>query len=220
MDITRITTLAGAHRRRKRVGRGEGSGSGKTSGRGNKGSGQRAGWRARLVSEGGQMPIFRRLPKRGFSNVTFRTEYQVVNLRSLEGRFADGAHLTAADLAAAGLIRHVESPVKILGDGVLTKKLTIEADRFSKEAERKIEAAGGSVKRIGPQPKKKFVRRPPAPAAGKAEGRKGEGADERPAAAERKAAKGGKGRAPRAEPESPAKKERPGGAGSTEEGGA
>lgn len=171
MNITEITKQAGAHRRRKRVGRGEGSGLGKTSGRGNKGSGARAGWQLRLLREGGQMPTFRRTPKRGFSNVQFRTVYQVVNVGSLETRFEPGAHVTASALAAAGLIRCATDPVKILAGGELTRKLTVEAQRFSADAAKKIEAAGGTIKRLGPQPKPKFVKRPPAPAAAADEGK-------------------------------------------------
>jgi large subunit ribosomal protein L15 len=174
MNITEITKAAGAHPKRKRVGRGESSGMGKTSGRGTKGCGARTGWTQRLLYEGGALPIFRRLPKRGFSNFNFRTDYQVVNVGDLEARFDGKGHVTAATLKTVGLIHHADAPVKILGDGTLSKPLTIEAERFSKEAVRKIEAAGGTVKKLGPQPKKKFVRRPPAAPAkpeGKAEGK-------------------------------------------------
>lgn len=181
MNITEVTKAAGAHRRRKRVGRGEASGLGKTSGRGNKGCGARAGWRQRVLSEGGQMPIFRRLPKRGFSNFAFRTSYQVVNVGTLEERFEAGAHVTAATLAAAGLIESADGPLKILGDGELRKKLTIEAERFSEQAVTKIQAVGGVIKKLGPQPKKKFIKRPPPPKAPadepKAKGEKGEKAE-------------------------------------------
>lgn len=180
MNITEITKAAGAHRRRKRVGRGESSGMGKTSGRGTKGCGARTGWTVRLLYEGGALPIFRRLPKRGFTNFHFRANYQVVNVGDLETRFEGKGHVTAASLKASGLIHDADGPVKILGDGTLSKALTIEAERFSKEAARKIEAAGGTVKKLGPQPKKKFVHRPPARPAkgeGKAEG-KGEGKPE------------------------------------------
>lgn len=179
MNITDITKAAGAHRRRKRVGRGEASGMGKTSGRGTKGAGSRTGWKQRLLFEGGAMPLFRRLPKRGFSNVVFATRYQVVNLRDIDRRFDAGAHVTAASLKAAGLVHESDEPVKILADGGLTKALTIEAQRFSAEAEKKIAAAGGTVKKLGPQPKKKFVKRPPEPKAeaagpgGKAKGKGG-----------------------------------------------
>ncbi len=180
MNITEITRAAGAHRKRKRVGRGEASGMGKTSGRGTKGCGARTGWTARVLYEGGSLPIFRRLPKRGFSNFAFRTEYQIVNVGDLDATFDNKAHVTAATMKTAGLIHKTDGPVKILGDGTVSKALTVEAERFSKEAAKKIEAAGGTIKRLGPQPKKKFVRRPPerpVKEEGKPEGKapKGEG---------------------------------------------
>ena len=175
MNITEVTTQVGAHRKRRRVGRGEGSGWGKTSGRGHKGQGSRSGGakEAGLLSEGGVFPLFRRLPKVGFNNKNFRTEYQIVNVADLEARFESGGHVTAAALAEIGLIRDAKGPVKVLGDGEINKKLVVEAERFSAQAATKIEACGGTLKRLGPQPKKKFIKRPkPAPdkAEGKAEG--------------------------------------------------
>lgn len=146
MEIAEITKLAGAHKRRKRVGRGQGSGHGKTCGRGHKGGGSRSGWKRRGFAEGGQMPLFRRLPKRGFNNARFRTEYHVVNVDDLQARFEDGALVNGQALLEAGLIRDVRRGVKILGNGALSKKLTVEADRFSKQAAEKIRAAGGEVK--------------------------------------------------------------------------
>jgi len=146
MNITEVTKLAGAHKRRKRIGRGPGSGHGKTSGRGHKGAGSRSGWKQRGFAEGGQMPIFRRLPKRGFSNANFRVEYQVVNVGDLQERFEDGAHVTPLALVQAGLVRRVREGVKILGNGALTKKLVVEAARFSAAAAEKIQAAGGEVR--------------------------------------------------------------------------
>src|SRR5262244_1717974 len=125
MNITEITKAAGAHRKRKRVGRGESSGMGKTSGRGTKGCGARTGWTRRLLYEGGALPIFRRLPKRGFSNFHFRTDYQIVNIGDLDATFDAKAHVTAAALKTAGLIHDADGPVKILGDGTLGKSLTI-----------------------------------------------------------------------------------------------
>jgi hypothetical protein len=104
-------------------------------------------------------PLFRRLPKYGFSNVQFQTVYQVVNVADLESRFDDGGHVTAAALEESGLVRDRAGLVKILGDGELKKKLTVEAHRFSASAVAKIEGSGGSVKRLGPQPKKRFVKR-------------------------------------------------------------
>ena len=146
MEIAEITRLAGAHKRRKRVGRGQGSGHGKTCGRGHKGGGSRAGWKQRGFAEGGQMPLFRRLPKRGLSNARFRTEYQVVNVDDLQERFEDGALVNGQSLLEAGLIRDVRRAVKILANGVLSKRLTVEADRFSRQAAEKIRAAGGEIR--------------------------------------------------------------------------
>jgi large subunit ribosomal protein L15 len=145
MDITTITKLAGAKRRRKRVGRGPGSGHGKTCGRGTKGAQARAGYETRQLTEGGQMPLFRRLPKRGFNNASFRVEAVVVNVSQLNEKFADGTRVTKEALKGAGLIHRDDVIVKVLGDGTLAKKLTVEADRFSKSAREKITAAGGSV---------------------------------------------------------------------------
>lgn len=145
MNLTEITTRAGSHRKRKRIGRGSGSGSGKTSGRGHKGAGSRAGASRRAMSEGGQMPLFRRLPKRGFSNFEFQTVYDVVNVGDLEKRFRTGDHVTPEALLAAGLIRNLRNKVKILGNGGLTHKLKVEAAKFSKTAAEKIQSAGGEV---------------------------------------------------------------------------
>jgi large subunit ribosomal protein L15 len=164
MNITDITTRAGAHRKRTRVGRGEGSGLGKTSGRGHKGQGARAGGKPKGgLGEGGMFPLFRRLPKVGFNNANFRVEYQVVNVTDLDARFEAGGHVTAALLEEVGLIRDRAKPVKVLGDGEIGKRLTVEAQRFSGSAASKIEACGGQVVRLGPQPKKKFIKRPAAP---------------------------------------------------------
>src|SRR5262245_57468234 len=163
MNITEITQKAGAHRRRRRVGRGEGSGLGKTSGRGHKGEGARSGGRKGGLYEGGVFPLFRRVPQVGFNNANCRTEYQVVNVGDMQTRFEDGAHVTAAALYEVGMIRDPKGPLKILGDGEVKKKFVVEAQRFSASAASRIEAAGGTVKRLGPQPKKKFVKRPPAP---------------------------------------------------------
>jgi large subunit ribosomal protein L15 len=146
MNIADITKLAGKDRRRKRIGRGEGSGSGKTAGRGDKGGGQRAGWGLRRLQEGGQMPTFRRIPKRGFNNYNFTTRYAIVNVASLEERFENGAHVTAEALRLCGLVRKAGLPIKVLGEGDLKKKLTVDAAKFSKSAEEKIKAAGGEIK--------------------------------------------------------------------------
>lgn len=160
MNITQITNRAGAKKKRKRVGRGESSGHGKTSCRGNKGQKSRSGSKPGNVAEGGALPFFRRLPKFGFSNVQFRQEYQVINVGDLSECFENGAHVTSAALEEKGLIRNREGLVKVLGDGEMQKKLSVEAHRFSGSAESKIAGAGGSVTWINPKPKKKFVRRP------------------------------------------------------------
>lgn len=145
MMISEVTSKAHRNKSRKRVGRGIGSGHGKTSTRGHKGEGQHSTGRPRRMTEGGQMPLFRRLPKRGFSNANFRTEYQVVNVSSLEG-FEAGAKVTPAVLEAAGLIHDAAKPVKILGKGEISKKLDVEATKFSESAARKITEAGGAAK--------------------------------------------------------------------------
>jgi len=139
-----ITSIAGKHRTRRRVGRGTGTGRGKTCGRGHKGSGSRAGSTSVSLYEGGQMPLFRRLPKRGFSNYNFATRYQIVNVSQLE-RFDEGAAVGAEQLSNAGLIDSRKSKVKILGNGELTKKLEVTAHKFSKSAEQKIAGCGGTA---------------------------------------------------------------------------
>ncbi|HEX7009928.1 MAG TPA: 50S ribosomal protein L15 [Phycisphaeraceae bacterium] len=147
MMIHEITPKAGAYKKAKRLGRGIASGHGKTCGRGAKGAGSRSGWTGsiRASREGGQMPLFRRIPKRGFSNFKFRTEYAVVNLRALDARFQDGAQVSPDLLVKAGLIPDTRLPVKILGDGQITKKLQVTAAAFSKTAREKIEQAGGTA---------------------------------------------------------------------------
>jgi len=145
MELSEILKLAGPHKRRKRIGRGAGSGHGKTSGRGHKGAGSRAGSTSVSMSEGGQMPLFRRVPKRGFSNFLFRTVYHVVNVGQLNDRFEDGAHVTPESLLDAGLIRNLRNKVKVLGDGELKRKLKVEVGAFSKSAAQKIESAGGEA---------------------------------------------------------------------------
>ncbi len=145
MLISDVLSKSGRHKRRKRVGRGQGSGHGKTAGRGNKGLQSRTGARQRILHEGGQMPLFRRLPKRGFNNANFRTEYQVVNVGVLNERFDNGAKVTPAVLEKAGLIHRAADPIKILGTGELTKKLDVEATAFSKSAAEKIARAGGQI---------------------------------------------------------------------------
>ncbi|MBN2132662.1 MAG: 50S ribosomal protein L15 [Sedimentisphaerales bacterium] len=142
-----ITSVVGKHKARKRVGRGRGTGHGKTSGRGHKGSRSRAGATLLTLSEGGQMPLFRRLPKRGFNNKKFAARFEVVNVSQLE-RFDDGAQVGVEQLSQAGLVCALCSKVKILGDGELTKRLTVAAHKFSKTAEEKIIGCGGTATRI------------------------------------------------------------------------
>ena len=146
MDIAEITKKAGRDKKRCRVGRGQGSGKGKSAGRGQDGCGSRAGWTARGMAEGGQMPLFRRIPKRGFSNAQFRRTYNIVNVADLEDRFQAGDHVTRQSLREAGLVRSAQADVKILGRGELTKGLTVEVSRFSKSAMEKIVKAGGGVR--------------------------------------------------------------------------
>ncbi len=133
-------------------GRGHSSGIGKTCGRGRKGQYARQGTSFRPYFEGGQMPNLRRLPKRGFNNAQFKTVFEVVNVGVLEKVFDAGATVDEAALRAKGLVRGVCDGVKILGDGALTKKLTVRADGFTKSAEEKIRKAGGTAERPAPPP--------------------------------------------------------------------
>lgn len=149
MNISDVLSKSRRNKRRKRVGRGVGSGHGKTSTRGHKGLKARAGGAAAVMSEGGQMPLFRRIPKRGFNNANFRVVYQPVNVADLEAKFDNGAKVTPAALKTAGLISDAGGPVKILGTGELKKKLEVEATRFSKTAEAKIKEAGGQARQTG-----------------------------------------------------------------------
>ncbi len=139
--------LPGARRDRKRVGRGDGSGHGTYSGRGIKGEKARTGHRTRPGFEGGQLPLIKRLPqKRGFTNI-FRTEYSTVNLGKLN-IFAAGSEVTPEKLVAAGLIKSLRNPVKILADGNLAHPLVVKANKFSASAKAKIEAAGGKAEEV------------------------------------------------------------------------
>lgn len=148
MMLDEITAKAGAHKRRKRVGRGESSGFGKTSTRGHKGVQARSGGGMRPLHEGGQMPIFRRLPKRGFNNTKFARLTEHVNLDRLDSRFNDGDTVNIEALRAAKLVMQTGSIVKVLARGALTKKLTVEAHEFSAKAKELIEKAGGTAKVI------------------------------------------------------------------------
>jgi large subunit ribosomal protein L15 len=149
-DLSNLSRPEGSHRDTKRLGRGPGSGTGKTAGKGHKGSKARAGHHGpgggKPHFEGGQMPLHRRLPKRGFTPLD-RTEYQVVNLWQLEA-LGDG-DVSPETLKAHGLIGHAGRPVKVLGTGDLTRKVNVSAHRFSKSAREKIEGLGGSVQEIG-----------------------------------------------------------------------
>ena len=136
----------GGSKPKKRLGRGIGSGLGKTSGKGHKGQNSRSGGGVRPGFEGGQMPLYRRLPKRGFTNI-FATKYAIVNLEDLN-RFDDNTEVTPELLIQSGIIKKLEDGVKILGDGELSKKLTVKANKFSKTAAEKIEANGGKVEVI------------------------------------------------------------------------
>lgn len=144
--LSELKPVDGARHSRKRLGRGTGSGHGKTSGRGTKGQNARSGGGVRLGFEGGQLPLFQRLPKRGFNNVS-RKEYAVVNVQDLN-RFEDGTVVTFEVLKQAGLVKKFESGLKILGEGKLEKKLTVKANKFSKSASESIEKAGGTVEVI------------------------------------------------------------------------
>jgi large subunit ribosomal protein L15 len=144
MRLNNLKPRPGAKHRVKRLGCGESSGHGKTSGKGHKGQKARSGGSIRLGFEGGQMPLIRRLPKRGFNNSAFKTQYALVNLDELEV-FDAGSQVNEQLLREKGLISGKFDGLKILGRGEITKKLTVEADKFSESARQKIEQAGGSV---------------------------------------------------------------------------
>lgn len=146
MKLHELRPAEGSTKSRKRKGRGIGSGLGKTAGRGQKGQKARSGGGVRIGFEGGQMPLYRRLPKIGFTNI-FRKEYAVVNVGDLD-IFENGAVVTPEELKKAGLVKAEKSGIKILGDGELNKQLTVRANKFSKTAEEKILASGGKVEVI------------------------------------------------------------------------
>jgi large subunit ribosomal protein L15 len=145
MRLHDVKPRPGAKHRHLRVGCGESSGHGKTSGRGHKGQKARSGGAIRPGFEGGQMPMHRRLPKKGFSNAMFQDKIEVVNVRDLERVFEDGATVNEATLRESGLINRTCDSIKLLGNGELTKKLTIQVDAFSASAKEKVEKAGGTV---------------------------------------------------------------------------
>ena len=143
MKLDSLTPTVGSRKNRKRIGRGHGSGLGKTSGRGHKGAGQRSGNKKRAWFEGGQMPLARRLPRRGFTNI-FKEKYQIVNLSDIS-KIGKKSDIDSVVLKENGLIRSSLKPVKILGNGEIDKKVNIVASSFSESAKNKIEKAGGKV---------------------------------------------------------------------------
>ncbi len=146
MDLSDLKPAAGATHASKRVGRGQGSGNGKTAGRGHKGAKSRSGFKRKRGFEGGQMPLHRRLPKRGFTNL-FRTEYAVINLDQLEALFEAGTEVTPEVLHGQGLAQGSQR-IKVLGRGELSKGLTVRAHKFSGSAVQKIQAAGGTAETL------------------------------------------------------------------------
>ena len=147
MKLHELRPSEGAFKTSKRLGRGTGSGLGKTSGKGHKGQNARSGGGVRPGFEGGQLPLFRRLPKRGFSNAPFKVEYATINVSDLE-KFENGAVVTPELLKEMGIVKKQLSGIKVLGSGNLTKKLTVKANKFSQSAVEKIEAIGGKAEVI------------------------------------------------------------------------
>ena len=147
MKLHELQPAAGSVKSSYRKGRGPGSGNGKTAGKGHKGQNARSGGGVRPGFEGGQIPLYRKLPKRGFNN-KFATNYAIVNVAALNEKFENGAVVDLAALKAAGLIKKELDGVKVLGEGNLEKKLTVKADKFSQSAVEKIEAAGGKAEVI------------------------------------------------------------------------
>ena len=147
MKLHDLSPAAGSTKARKRIGRGPASGQGKTAGKGHKGQLARAGRGMRAGFEGGQMPLQRRIPKRGFNNI-FATELAIVNISTLEDAFNDGETVTVEALVEKGIIKKTLDGVKVLGNGEISKKLTVQANAFSESAKSKIEAAGGKAEVI------------------------------------------------------------------------
>ncbi|MGA1861800.1 50S ribosomal protein L15 [Deferribacter thermophilus] len=146
MELHDLRPARGSKKDKKRVGRGTGSGLGTTAGKGTKGQKARSGGGVRPGFEGGQMPLYRRLPKRGFSNKKFATVYEIVNLNQLEMKFNDGDVVNAESLKSKGLIKGNKDGVKILGNGELTKKLILEVNKISASAAEKVKKVGGEIK--------------------------------------------------------------------------
>ena len=147
MKLNSLYPNEGATKTRKRVGRGPGSGLGKTSGKGHKGQNARSGGGVRPGFEGGQLPLFRRLPKRGFTNAMFKTTYAVINLSDLN-KFDNGAEVTPEILKNMGIVKNLQDGIKVLGNGTLEKKLTVKANKFSLKAKEAIEKSGGKIEVI------------------------------------------------------------------------
>ena len=148
MNLQNIPTIKGATHPTKRLGRGEGCGHGKTCGKGHKGQKARSGGGIPIGFEGGQMPLYRKLPRRGFNNFNFRTTFQTVNVGRLDR--LEGEKVTRESLIKAGLIRDNDEGVKLLGDGEVSKAFTVEVDKVSDSAKSKIEAAGGKIVEVAP----------------------------------------------------------------------
>jgi large subunit ribosomal protein L15 len=168
MRLHDLQPLPGSRRRKKRFGCGESSGHGKTSTRGNKGQKARSGGAIRPGFEGGQMPLYRRLPKKGFNNSMFQDVIVAVNVSTLNEQFEDGAVVNEESLRAAGILRGKFDAIKVLGDGEITRKLTVQVDKVSASAKEKIEKAGGTVTLPEPPPvqqKGKGSKKAPAVAA-------------------------------------------------------
>ncbi len=187
MRLHDLRAPVGARREKRRVGRGHGSGQGTTAGKGTKGQKARTGGGVPPYFEGGQLPLVRRLPyRRGFKN-PFRVEYAVVNVSQLAGLPA-GSTVTAETLVGAGLLNRGEGPVKVLGDGALSVALHVQADRVSRQARQKIEAAGGSVTELAPRKVKEEGKKAKGSAAAPASGATGRDQEAAPGAAETAAA--------------------------------
>ena len=147
MKLENLSVVEGSRKLRNRVGRGTSSGNAKTSGKGHKGQKARSGYSRKAGFEGGQLPLYRRLPKRGFSNANFKTEYAVINLSDLN-KFDEDTVVTPELLKETGLVKKQLSGIKVLGNGVLEKKLIVKANKFSTTAKESIEAKGGKVEVI------------------------------------------------------------------------
>mgnify|MGYP006304935879 CR=1 FL=1 len=148
-ELTGIKAPKGANKKKKFLGRGAGSGKGGKCGKGDKGQNARSGGGVRPGFEGGQMPLYRRIARRGFSNYPFKKEYQIVNIKDINNKYEDGEIVDRASLKERGLIKSNYVPVKVLGDGELEKKVTVSVEKVSKSAVEKIIAKGGEVSEIG-----------------------------------------------------------------------